>query len=65
MALTFQKKTEKPVEFPYSETDAQAAYGYIKTILDNTTLQELQIIAKVAIRPSVKKMALNAAKSLI
>lgn len=65
MALTFNKKTEKSVEFPYNEADAQTAAGFIKTILDNTTLQELQIMAKVAIKPSVKKMALNAAKSFI
>lgn len=65
MALTFKKKTERPVEFPYAESDAQAAAGFIKTILDNTTLEELQIIARVAVKPSVKKMALNAAKSLI
>ncbi len=65
MALTFKKKTEKAIEFPYGESDAQTAAGHIKTILENTTLQELEIIAKVAIKPSIKKMALNAAKSMI
>jgi len=65
MALTLKKKTEKSIEFPYGETDAQIAQGYIKTILSNTTLQELEIIAKVAIKPSIKKMALNAAKGMI
>lgn len=65
MALKLTKKTDITVTVPYSEDNAEKAKSLLETIVSNTNLNELEIIANVSKNSELKTMALNTAKKLL
>lgn len=62
MALQFKKSSIVNIEIPYRGEEATKAAELLVVVANNTTVEELEILAKVAKKPLVKLMAIKEAR---